>query len=83
MCYDAFPGVSYTQVNRLADWYEKTRAFQREASKPDGSLEDKVSAFFEALSQSPKVLPNDAVVDTELDSGWQYEDVPEHVARKS
>ena len=41
-CYDAFPSLSNSQIEKQVDWYAKTQKFQREVAKGGGNLEDKV-----------------------------------------
>jgi hypothetical protein len=78
-CYDVFPSLSIGQIYKAADWYEKTQKFQRAVAKGDGKLEDKVNAFFKELSEPYKTVPSDAIIDTDVDREWQYEDVAERV----
>jgi hypothetical protein len=39
-CYDVFPSLSIGQIYKAADWYEKTRKFQRAVAKSEGKLEE-------------------------------------------
>ena len=78
-CYDAFPGLSYNQILRLADWYAKTQAFQKAVSKREAPLDQEVEKFFKSLAQPFKSGPNDAVVDAEVKDLWQYDDVAENI----
>ncbi len=55
--FDAFPSLSFAQIQKAADWYEKTLKFQREAAK-GGNLEDKVNAFFKELAEPYKPVPS-------------------------
>ena len=79
VCYDGFPGLSYNQVLRLADWYGKTQAFQRAVGKREGTLEEAVDTFFKSLAQPFEPVPNDAAIDTQVSEQWQYEDVAENI----
>lgn len=81
-CYDAFPSLSFSQIQKMADWYEKTRKFQRAAASGDGKLEDKVNAFLKELAAPYELVPSDAVADLDVGRQWQYEDVAEHVLKK-
>ncbi|THK35776.1 hypothetical protein EHS39_23315 [Ensifer sp. MPMI2T] len=74
-CYDVFPSLSLGQIYKAADWYEKTQKFQRAVAKGDVNLEDAVNAFFKELAEPYKEVPSDAMIDTEVASQWQYEDV--------
>ena len=52
VCYDALPSLNLGQIQKMADWYEKTQKFQRAVANGDGNLEDKVNAFFERAGQA-------------------------------
>jgi hypothetical protein len=80
-CYDVFPSLSISQIYKAADWYEKTQKFQRAVAKGDGNLEEKVSAFLKELSEPYKVVPSDAVIDTDAGREPQYTDVPERLKK--
>lgn len=77
--YDAFPAISYNQVLRLQDWYDKTRQFQRDVGSDDGDLSGKVDAFFAKLNEPFEPTMAAAAVDTKLSEGLQYEDIAERV----
>jgi len=78
-CYDVAPGMSIPQIYKAADWYEKTRTFQRAVAKGEGRLEDAVNAFLAALAQPYEAAISGAAVDTNVGSQWQYEDIAERV----
>jgi hypothetical protein len=80
-CYDVAPGLSIGQIYKAADWYEKTQKFQRAVAKGDGKLEDKVDAFLKDLAAAYKEQPSDAMIDTDVGHEWQYEDVPQRLAK--
>jgi uncharacterized protein (DUF433 family) len=80
-CYDAFPSLSFSQIQKMADWYEKTQKFQRAVAKGGGKLEDKVNAFFKELAEPYKMVPSDAVGDEDVGRQWQYTDVPQYLIR--
>lgn len=80
-CYDVFPSLSLGQIYKAADWYEKTQKFQRAVAKGDGTLEDRVDAFFQELAEPYKEVPSDAIIDTDVGHQWQYEDVAERLSR--
>ncbi len=82
-CYDAYPSVSIGQIYKAADWYEKTQRFQRAVAKGDASLEDAVNTFFQELAQPYEDLLSAAVIDTEVGTLWQYDDVAENLAKGS
>jgi hypothetical protein len=77
--YDVVPILSIGQIYKAADWYEKTHQFQRAVAKGGGKLEDKVDAFLKALAEPYKEVPSDAMIDTDVASEWQYEDVADRV----
>jgi len=78
-CYDVFPSLSIGQIYKAADWYEKTRKFQRAVARGDGNLEDMVDAFFKELAEPYEEVPSDAVLDPDARRQWQYEDVAERL----
>ena len=78
--YDAFPEISYNQVAKMSDVYEKTRTFQRDVSKPEGTLESKVQHYLEELTQVGSGLQNAATIDPCIKESAQYEDIAEHIA---
>jgi hypothetical protein len=80
-CYDVFPSLSIGQIYKAADWYEKTRRFQRAVAKGEGKLEDMVDAFFHELAEPYKEVPSDAIIDTDVGRQWQYDDVAESLSR--
>lgn len=82
-CYDVAPSLSIGQIYKAADWYEKTQKFQRAVAKGDGTLEDKVNAFFKELAAPYKEVPSDAAIDTDVARERQYEDVAERVYLQS
>ena len=77
VCYDAFPSLSFGQIQKMADWYEKTQKFQRAVDSGDGNLEDKVNAFFRELAKPYESVRSGAAIDTDVANEWQYTDVPE------
>ena len=78
-CYDAFPSQSIGEVYKTADWYEKTKRFQRAVARGDGNLEDMVNAFLQELSQPYEDLPSAAAVDPNVGRQLQFDDVVEHL----
>ena len=79
--YDAYPGLSHGQIQKAADWYEKTVKFQRAVATGDDSLEDKVDAYLKELAEPYKEQPSETAADTEAGREWQYEDVPERLRK--
>jgi hypothetical protein len=73
--YDAFPGLSNSQIEKQADWYAKTQKFQRAVAKGDGNLEDKVKAFLSELAKPFEHVRSGAAIDTEATTEPQYTDV--------
>ena len=56
VCYDALPSLNLGQIQKMADWYQKTQKFQRAVYSGDGNVEDKVNAFFTELAK-PSIRP--------------------------
>lgn len=77
--YDAFPGLSNNQIEKQADWYEKTQKFQRAVAKGDGPLEDKVNAFLSELAKPFEHVRSAAAIDTDVATEWQYSDVAQRL----
>lgn len=81
-CYDAFPSLSNSQIEKQADWYEKTQKFQREVNKGGGTLEEKVDAFLSELAKPYEHVRSAAAIDTDVANQWQFTDVPERLGLK-
>jgi hypothetical protein len=82
VCYDALPSLNLGQIQKMADWYEKTQKFQREVAKGAGNLEDTVNAFFAELAKPYAFVPSGAAIDTDVANEPQYTDVPERLGVK-
>ena len=80
--YDAFPGLSNSQIEKQADWYAKTQKFQRSVAKGDGKLEDKVNAFLSELAKPFEHVRSGAAIDTDVAKQPQFTDVPERLGVK-
>ena len=78
-CYDAFPSLSNSQIEKQADWYAKTQKFQRAVAEGDGKLEDKVNAFLSELAKPFEHVRSVAAIDTDVASEPQFSDVPERL----
>lgn len=78
VCYDALPSLNLGQIQKQADWYEKTQKFQRAVAK-GGNLEEKVNAFFSELSKPYEFVPSGAAIDTDVANQPQFTDVPERL----
>jgi hypothetical protein len=78
-CYDVAPSLSIGQIYKQADWYEKTQRFQRAVARGDGTLEQTVNAFLEALAAPYEPVVSSAMIDPEVAQEWQYEDVRERI----
>ena len=78
-CYDALPSLNLSQIQKMADWYEKTKRFQRVAYAGGGNLEDKVNEFFNELAKPYDFVPSSAAIDTDVANEWQFTDVPERL----
>lgn len=81
-CYDAFPSLSNSQIEKQADWYEKTLKFQRAVAKDGGKLEDKVDAFLAELAKPYEHVTSAAAIDTDVAKQRQFTDVPERLGVK-
>ncbi len=82
-CYDAFPSLSNSQIEKQADWYAKTQKFQRALAAGDGSLEDKVNAFLSELAKPFEHVRSAAAIDTDVATEPQFKDVPERLKRSA
>ncbi len=80
--YDAFPSLSNSQIEKQADWYQKTQKFQRAVAKGGGNLEDKVNAFLSELAKPYEHVRSAAAIDTDVANQPQYTDVPERLGVK-
>jgi uncharacterized protein (DUF433 family) len=78
-CYDAFPSLSNSQIEKQADWYAKTQKFQRAVAKGDGKPEDLVDAFLGELAKPYEHVRSGAAIDTEVGYEAQFSDVPERL----
>jgi hypothetical protein len=81
-CYDAFPSLSNSQIEKQADWYAKTQKFQRAVMGNAGSLEDKVNAFLSELANPFEHVHSAAAIDTDVARQPQFTDVPERLGVK-
>ena len=78
-CYDAFPSLSNSQIEKQADWYAKTQKFQRAVVSGEGGLKDKVNAFLSDLAKPFDHVRSAAAIDTEVAKLPQFTDVPERL----
>jgi hypothetical protein len=78
-CYDAFPSLSNSQIEKQADWYAKTQKFQRAVAKGSGKLEDEVNTFLSELAKPYDHVRSVASIDTDVADQPQYTDVPERL----
>jgi hypothetical protein len=78
-CYDAFPSLSNSQIEKQADWYTKTQKFQRAVAKGGGKLEDQVNAFLSELAKPYEHVRSVAAIDTDVANQPQYTDLPERL----
>lgn len=81
-CYDAFPGLSNSQIEKQADWYAKTQKFQREVMNGEGDLEAKVNAFLGELAKPFEHVRSAAAIDTDVAREPQFADVPQRLGVK-
>jgi hypothetical protein len=77
-CYDAWPSLSNSTIEKHADWYDKTQKFQREVAK-GGNLEDLVNNFLSELAKPFEHIPSAAAIDTEAGKLPQFTDLPERL----
>ena len=82
VCYDALPSLNLGQIQKMADWYQKTQKFQRAVAKSDGKLEDKVDAFLKELAKPYDFVRSGADIDTDVANQPQFTDVPERLGVK-
>jgi hypothetical protein len=75
-CYDAFPSLSNSQIQKQADWYAKTQKFQRAVMAGDGKLEEKVDAFLSELAKPYEFVRSAAAIDVDVARERQFTDVP-------
>jgi hypothetical protein len=80
--YDALPSLNLGQIQKMADWYQKTQKFQRAVYAGGGALEDKVNAFFGELAKPYPFVTSGAAIDTDVAKEPQYTDVPERLGVK-
>jgi hypothetical protein len=78
-CYDAFPSLSNSQIEKQADWYTKTQKFQREVAKGEGKLEDIVKSYLSELAKPFEHVPSAAAIDTDVAQQPQFTDIPERL----
>ena len=78
-CYDAFPSLSNSQIEKQADWYTKTQNFQRAVAKGDRKLEDIVNSYLSELAKPYEPVPSAAAIDTDVAKEAQYTDVPQRL----
>jgi hypothetical protein len=82
-CYDALPSLNLGQIQKMADWYQKTQEFQRTVFADGGDLEAKLNAFFAELAKPYAFIPSGAAIDTDVANEWQYTDLPERLGVKA
>jgi len=82
-CYEAFPSLSNSQIQKQADWYQKTQKFHRAVMAGGGNLEDKVNAFMSELGKPYEFVRSAAAIDTDVANEWQFTDVPERLGVKA
>ena len=82
-CYEAFPSLSNSQIQKQADWYKKTQKFQRAVMAGGGNLEDTVNAFISELAKPYEFVRSAAAIDTDIANEWQFTDVPERLGVKA
>jgi len=75
-------GLNLGQIQKMADWYQKTQKFQRAVYSGDGNLEDNVNAFFGELAKPYEVVQRGADIDADVANEWQFPDVPERLGVK-
>ena len=78
-CYDAFPSLSNSQIEKQADWYTKTQNFQRAVAKGEGKLEDLVASYLSELAKPYEHVTSAAAIDTEVAKLPQFTDVAERL----
>ncbi|WP_246461423.1 hypothetical protein [Mesorhizobium sangaii] len=81
-CYDAFPGLSNSQIEKQADWYTKTQNFQRAVAKGSDKIQDLVDTFLSELAKPFPHVRSAAAIDTDVADQPQYTDVAERLGVK-
>ena len=81
VCYDTLPSLNLDQIQKTADWYRKTKKFQRAVYSGDGNLEDKVNAFFDELAK-PCELVLSGATDTDVANESKFPNFPERLDLK-
>jgi hypothetical protein len=82
-CYEAFPSLSNSQIQKQADWYQKTQKFQRAVMAGGGNLEEMVNDFMSELAKPYEFVRSAAAIDTDVAKEWQYTDVAERLGVKA
>ena len=82
VCYDALPSLNLSQIQKMADWYQKAQRFQRAVYSGDGKLEEKVNAYFNELAKPYEFVQSGAAVDTDVANEPQFTNVPERLGLK-
>lgn len=82
-CYDAFPSLSNSMIEKQADWYVKTQNFQRAVAKGQGKLEDIVNNYLSELAKPYEHVRSAAAIDTDVAKVPQFTDVPERLKRSA
>jgi hypothetical protein len=78
-CYDAFPSLSNSQIEKQADWYVKTQKFQRAVAKGEDKLEDIVKSYLSELAKPFEHVTSAASIDTDVANQPQFTDIPERL----
>jgi lysozyme family protein len=82
VCYDALPSLNLSQIQKMADWYQKAQRFQRAVYSGDGKLEEKVNAYFNELAKPYEFVQSGAAIDTDVANEPQFTNVPERLGLK-
>src|ERR1700745_1138718 len=81
-CYDAFPSLSNSMIEKQADWYVRTQQSQRAVAKAQGKLEDIVNSYLSELAKPYEHVRSAAAIDTDAGTQPQFTDVPERLGVK-
>src|ERR1700740_626782 len=82
-CYDAFPSLSNSQIEKQADWYVKTQQFQRTVAKGQGKLEEIGNSSLRDVAKPYEHVRSAAAIDTDAATQPQFTDVAERLKRST
>ena len=81
-CYDALPSLNLSQIQKMADWYQKTQKFQRAVMPRRRQPRGQGQRFLQRAGQALRFVPSGAAIDTDVANEPQFTDVPERLGVK-